>query len=95
MHLKLVLSNEAPTPRVVGSKGVVVEVVSRFDGGRMTFPTPHPSPAVCEISLHRGRERTATAVYEALRKATVLFSSTYARRTDAMMPAMFGRLVVR
>ena len=95
-HLKLVLGNTRVTPRVVGSKGATVEVVSSFDGGQMSFPTPtvHPN-AVCEISRHRSRDGTATVLYKALRRATVLFFSNYAHPSNAMDPAMFGRLVVR
>ena len=57
--LKLVLSNVAPIRRVLGSEGAALEVVSSYHGNQMTFPTAHPSKAVCEISQHRSRDGTA------------------------------------
>lgn len=95
VRLKLVLTNTERPPRVVGRSGVVVEVVSSYHGGQMSFAIPHPSNAVCEISQQRSRDGTTTVVFKALGPTTVLFSSTYARATDLMMPAMFGRLIVR
>lgn len=93
--LKLVLSNESPTPRVRGRVGVTVKVVSSYHDGQMTFPTARPSNAVCEVSRDRSRDGTATVIYKALRKATVRFFSNYTHETDAKDPAMMGRLVVR
>ena len=92
--LKLVLRNVAPTPRVLGKEGAAVKIVSSYHGNQMAFPTAHPSKAVCEISQHRSRDGAATVVYKARRKATITFSSTYAHATEAMMPAMLGRLEV-
>jgi hypothetical protein len=92
--LKLVLSNVAPIPGVRAKPGVIVEVVSSFHDNQMTFPTAHPVRAVCEISQHRRHDGTALAVYTPLRKRTITFSSTYVHPTEAMMPAMLGRLVV-
>jgi hypothetical protein len=94
VRIRLVLSNKAPMPRVLGNEGGAVEVVSSDRGNQMTFPTARPSKAVCEISQHRSRDGTATVVYQPLCKATITFSSTYAHATEAMMPAMLGRLVV-
>jgi hypothetical protein len=88
------LSWADPIPRVLGSEGAAFEVVSSYHGNEMTFPTPHPSKAVCEISQHRSANGTTTVVYKALRKATINFFSTYAHATEALMPAMLGRLVV-
>ncbi|HYB27330.1 MAG TPA: hypothetical protein VEF89_11995 [Solirubrobacteraceae bacterium] len=68
--------------------------MSTYHGNEMAFPAAHPSAAVCEISEQRSRDGTATVVYKARRPGTVTFSSTYARVTEAMMPAMLGRLVV-
>jgi hypothetical protein len=92
--LKLVLSNVAPTPQVGGSSGATVEVVSSSHGNEMTFPAAHPSSALCEISQHRTSDGTAMVVYKALRPGAITFSSTYTHATQAMMPAMLGRLVV-
>jgi hypothetical protein len=95
--LKLVLSNESPTPQVRGRVGVVVvvEVVSSYYDGRMTFPTARPSNAVCEVSRHRSRDGAATVIYKALRETTVRFFSGYTHATDVADPAMMGRLIVR
>lgn len=92
--LKLVLSDVLPTPRAQASQGSYVEVVSSYHGNQMTFPAPHPSNAVCEISKQREPEGTAKVVYKALRPGTVTFSSSYTHVTQAAMPAMLGRLVV-
>jgi hypothetical protein len=93
--LKLVLGNAEPIPRVVGHTGTAIEVVSSYHGNEMTFPTAHPFKGVCELSQHRGRDGTAIVVYKALRRATIKFFSTYTHATNAMMPAMLGRFVVR
>ena len=93
--LKLVLSNIEPIPRLVGRREAVVEVVSSYAGGEMTFPTPHPSKDVCEVSQHRGPDGTSTVVFKAPEKATITFLSSYAHPTNAMDPAMSGRLIVR
>src|SRR5438105_14205103 len=92
--LKLVLGDAEPTPRVVGHTGAAIEVVSSYQGNEMTFPTAHPFKGVCELSQHRGHDGTAIVVYKALRRGTIKFFSTYTHATNAMMPAMLGRLVV-
>jgi len=92
--VRLALSDVSPMPQATANEGAYVEVVSTYHGNEMAFPAAHPSAAVCEISQQRSRDGTATVVYKALRPGTITFSSTYAHVTEAMMPAMLGRLLV-
>jgi hypothetical protein len=85
----------APSPRVTVRRGATVKVMSSFHRNQMSFPLAHPADVVCLISRHRAHDGTTTAIYRTLRRSTITFLSSYEHATDAMDPAMLGRLVVR
>jgi len=60
----------------------------------MQFPRATPSRDVCAISWHRNPKGSANVLYRMTRVAVVTFGSTFTHATNAMMPAMLGRIKV-
>ena len=75
--VRLVLGLSGPYPTLTAAEGVAVEVVRSNRGFAMTFPSPYPAGAVCEVSQHRGAGGAAAVLFKAVRATTVTFVSTY------------------